>query len=164
MSQWNLYFNFNHTVAASFILLLPVQRRGTKNLLVSWITISVVIQNIILVLSNVMRMELYVEAFALTYLRLAVLIWLALVVVGLALIIIRLFKGHSNVWLIKSNLISAAIILYLTSFANLPYLIADYNLKTAEQNLSKRLDINYIVKTWAKCNFYSHHQKHLQLS
>ncbi len=138
---------FTTVLAASFILFVTSSKKQLEKsprimgLLLAWIT-----QNIILVLSNVMRMELYVEAFALTYLRLGVLIWLTLVVIGLVLIIVRLFKGHSNLWLIKANLISLAAILYLTSFANLPYLIADYNLTAAEQNSNKRLDIHYILE------------------
>lgn len=138
---------FTTLLAASFILYVTgTKKRHEKSprimgLLLMWIT-----QNIILVMSNVMRMELYVEAFALTYLRLSVLIWLTLVIIGLTLIIIRLLKRHSNIWLIKTNLISLATILYLMSFANLPYLIASYNVTTAEQNLGKRLDIQYIIK------------------
>lgn len=138
---------FTTLLAASFILFVTSAKKGHEKsprvmgLLLAWI-----FQNIILVLSNVMRMGLYVEAFALTYLRLTVLIWLALVIIGLVLIIVRLYKRHSNIWLIKSNLISLSVILYLTSLANWPYLIADYNFKTAEQNSDKRLDIHYIVK------------------
>jgi len=138
---------FTTLLAASFILYVTgTKKRHEKSprimgLLLLWVT-----QNIILVISNVMRMELYVEAFALTYLRLSVLIWLTLVIIGLILIIIRLFKRHSNIWLIKTNLISLATILYLISFANLPYLIANYNVSKAEQNPGKRLDTQYIIK------------------
>ena len=137
---------FTTLLAASFILFVTSKKKRLEKsprimgLLLAWIS-----QNIILVLSNVMRMELYVEAFALTYLRLGVLIWLTLVVIGLVFMIVRLYKGLSNGWLIKANLISLAITLYATSFANLPYLISDYNLRVAEQNSSKRLDIHYIV-------------------
>jgi hypothetical protein len=137
---------FTTLLAASFILFVTSKKKRLEKsprimgLLLAWIS-----QNIILVLSNVMRMELYVEAFALTYLRLGVLIWLTLVVIGLVLIVVRLCNGLSNGWLVKSNLISLAIILYLTSFANLPYVISDYNLRVAEQSNSKRLDIHYIV-------------------
>lgn len=134
-------------LAACFILYVTGAKKGHERspsimgLLLLW-----TVQNIVLVFSNVMRVELYVEAFALTYLRLSVLIWLALVIIGLVLIIIRLLKKHSNIWLIKANLISLATVLYLTSFANLPYLIADYNIETAERNINKRLDINYLLK------------------
>ncbi|MGI9350880.1 MAG: DUF4153 domain-containing protein [Rhizobiaceae bacterium] len=101
-------------------------------------------QNVLLVVSTMMRMHLYVEAYALTYLRLSALIWMLIVMVGLALIVVRLKMQYSNEWLVKSNLISLAGILYVTSLLNLPYLIADYNVRVSEQNQQKQLDIAYL--------------------
>ena len=137
---------FTTLLAASFILFVTsAKKRLEKSPRIMGLLLAWTVQNIVLVLSNVMRMELYVEAFALTYQRLAVLIWLALVIIGLVLILIRLFKAHSNIWLIKANLISLCTVLYITSFANLPYLIADYNYSASQKNVSKPLDITYVV-------------------
>ena len=138
---------FTTLLAASFILFVTsAKKRLEKSPRIMGLILAWIVQNIVLVLSNVQRMELYIEAFALTYQRLAVLIWLALVIIGLVLIIIRLFKARSNIWLIKANLISLCAVLYITSFANLPYLIADYNYTASQKNVSKPLDINYVVR------------------
>ena len=137
---------FTSLLAAAFILLVTNEQnrmeriRGIKLLLLVWTA-----QNVLLVVSTMMRMGLYVEEYALTYLRLSALIWMLLVAIGLGLIIVRLMRGQSNIWLIKTNLISLATILYLTSLTNVPYVIADYNVRAFEQGSTRRLDVEYLI-------------------
>ena len=133
-------------LAIAFILYVTSNRRGyqaspkIKAMLFLWTG-----QNVLLVISTMLRMNLYVEAYALTYLRLSALIWMFIVMIGLVLIIARLMMRYSNSWLVKSNLVSLATVLYVTSLLNLPYLIADYNVRVSEQNPRKPLDIAYLA-------------------
>lgn len=133
-------------LAATFILFVTGKKmametdRPIKILLLLWTT-----QNIVLVVSTMQRMGLYVEAFALTYLRVAALLWMLLVMIGLGFILVRLIFRHSNLWLIKMNAISLLIVCYATSLTNLPYVIADYNVTVALSDTSKKLDIHYLV-------------------
>ncbi|MGI9402801.1 MAG: DUF4153 domain-containing protein [Rhizobiaceae bacterium] len=132
--------------AAMFILFVTSRKMGMESsrhiklLLLLWTG-----QNIILVISTMMRMGLYVEAFALTYLRLAAIIWMVLVMMGLALIIVRLLRQYTNSWLIKANLLTLGLILYAVSLANLPYLISNYNVSIAINSPGKRIDFNYLA-------------------
>ncbi|WP_352961408.1 DUF4173 domain-containing protein [Mesorhizobium sp. M1312] len=63
-----------------------------------------VAQNIALVISSILRLELYIGIYALTYWRVAAFVWMGLVAAGLALIIARIALGKSNEWLLSANL------------------------------------------------------------
>ena len=72
----------------------------------SWIA-----QNLLLVASTMLRTFDYIEAYSLTRLRIAALIWMGLVAVGLVLICYRLLRGKSGAWLINANMLAALLVL-----------------------------------------------------
>jgi Domain of unknown function (DUF4173) len=86
-----------------------------------------VAQNVMLVASSIQRVHLYVEIYQLTYWRLAALIWMLLVAIGLMLIVARIVLKRSGDWLIRMNLISLAGTLYICALINFAAVIADYN-------------------------------------
>lgn len=86
-----------------------------------------VAQNMMLVASSVWRTMLYVDAYGLTELRLAALIWMALVGLGLILIVVQIRTRRSNGWLLDANAMAVAATLVLCCFANFPYMVARYN-------------------------------------
>jgi len=134
-------------LSAVFILVITGEARcHHKNgsiyiLLLVWIA-----QNIFLVVSTIMRMKLYIDAYALTYLRIAALIWMLLVLLGVLYIALRLILERSNGWLIRMNVATLAIVLYATSLANLPYLISAYNVANAIRNPSVNIDVYYLLQ------------------
>jgi hypothetical protein len=99
-------------------------------------------QNIGLVLSSILRLDLYVSTFALTYWRVAAFIWMALVATGLILILIRISTGRSNRWLVSGNLAALMATLYLSCFVNFAGLIGNWNVTHAE---TARLDAWYLA-------------------
>ena len=60
-------------------------------------------QNVLLVVSSILRLDLYVETYLLTYWRVAAFIWMLIVAVGLILIVVRIVTYRSNAWLISAN-------------------------------------------------------------
>jgi hypothetical protein len=90
-------------------------------------------QNVLLVVSAMLRLELYVEVYSLTYLRVAAFVWMLLVATGLALIVGRIVLYRSNRWLIGANLVSLALTLYICALVNFPYVIANYNIEHSQQ-------------------------------
>lgn len=84
-------------------------------------------QNVLLVVSSIFRLNLYVEVYSLTELRVAAGIWMGLVAVGLVLILARIALGRSNKWLVAMNLTSLGLTLYICSFVDIPALIARFN-------------------------------------
>ena len=103
-------------------------------------------QNIFLVASTMLRTIDYVEAYSLTELRIAALIWMALVAVGLALICYRLLTGRSAAWLINANLLSAALVLGACTFVDLGRIAAGWNVRHAREvgGAGAEIDLCYL--------------------
>ena len=79
--------------------------------------------------SSIFRLDLYVAACSLTYLRVAAFIWMVLVAAGLVLMLIQIQLKKPTSWLIAANAISLALVLYGCCFINAPRLIASYNVE-----------------------------------
>jgi hypothetical protein len=104
-------------------------------------------QNVLLVLSAMLRLDLYVETYLLTYWRLAAFIWMLIVAAGLLLIIVRIVTYRSNAWLVSANLAMLALTLYASSFINFAAVVADYNV-AQERNaagMSLPVDGTYLL-------------------
>ncbi|RWM71171.1 MULTISPECIES: DUF4173 domain-containing protein [Mesorhizobium] len=105
-----------------------------------------VAQNIVLVISSILRLDLYIGIFALTYWRVAALVWMGLVAAGLALIIARIALEKSNEWLLSANLLTLSLTLYACSFINFAALIANYNVEHSFEMTGRgtKLDFWYL--------------------
>lgn len=105
-----------------------------------------VLQNVFLVASSIDRTLNYVESYSLTYLRVAALIWMGLVAIGLLLILARIYLNRSNMWLINVNALVLTGLLYACCFMNFGGLIAQYNVHHAREVGGKgvALDIAYL--------------------
>jgi hypothetical protein len=116
--------------------------RWIRPLVLAWIG-----QNILLVISSIFRLDLYVAAFSLTYLRLAAFIWMALVAIGLVLILVQIELEKPNSWLLSANAISLALVLYGCCFLNAPWLVAYYNVEHSFEvsGNGPSLDLQYLV-------------------
>jgi hypothetical protein len=104
-------------------------------------------QNVLLVASAILRLDLYVDIYMLTYWRIAAFIWMGLVALGLILIVARIALDRSNQWLVGANLIALTIALYGCSLVNFDAFIADYNLSHSNEISGKGLNIdaNYLL-------------------
>jgi hypothetical protein len=104
-------------------------------------------QNVLLVASSILRLDLYVDIYMLTYWRIAAFIWMGLVALGLILIVARIALNRSNQWLVGVNLLALAIVLYGCSLVNFDAFIADYNVTHSREASGKglQIDINYLL-------------------
>lgn len=135
-------------LAAGFVLIAmrpggpAEQSRLIRPLVLLWTG-----QNVLLVISSIFRLDLYVAAYSLTYLRLAAFIWMALVAAGLMLMLIQIKLKKPNSWLISANAISLALVLYACCFINAPQLVAFYNLEHSRENggTGPKLDLRYLA-------------------
>ncbi|WP_342107970.1 DUF4173 domain-containing protein [Methylobacterium sp. SI9] len=115
-------------LAAAFVLAaLRSGEAGERSHLIRVLVCVWIVQNVLLVASAMRRLDLYVEAYGLSILRLAALIWMALIAVGLALILARIALQRSNVWLVQANLLALATTLYACAFVNFAGTVTDYN-------------------------------------
>ncbi|PAY04799.1 hypothetical protein CK489_35690 [Bradyrhizobium sp. UFLA03-84] len=105
-------------------------------------------QNVLLVISSMLRLDLYVQTYLLTYWRIAAFVWMLLVVLGLVLILGRIVLQRSNDWLIRTNLLALTVVLYACSLINFAAIIGDYNISHSREALGSgvNLDIDYLVR------------------
>jgi hypothetical protein len=103
-------------------------------------------QNILLVVSSILRLDLYVAAYSLTYLRLAALIWMVLVAAGLLLMLIQIMLKKPNSWLVTANAATLALVLYGCCFLNAPWVVASYNVDHCREagGTGPNLDLKYL--------------------
>lgn len=103
---------------------------SAKPMMMLWLA-----QNSLLGLTSLMRLDLYVSSFGLTYMRSYAMIWMGLVIVGLLLTAWQIQKERSNAWLLHRCAMLGLGTLYLCSFVNFASLIAQQNLSmTSKQD------------------------------
>jgi len=121
---------FTALLAAFFVLITfrnngPAQRSpAARKLVYLWLA-----QNVFLVFGAAWRLGLYVNLGGLTRLRVAAMIWMGLVALGLALIVYRIVRNRSNAWLIRANTLAALLTLYACAPLNIDGFIAMFNAK-----------------------------------
>ncbi|MCF7668260.1 MAG: DUF4173 domain-containing protein [Verrucomicrobia bacterium] len=136
-------------LAAGFVLVTfragseAGRSRIARNLVYLWIA-----QNVFLTASAGWRLNLYVEVFSLTRLRVAAGIWMLLVAFGLIWICLRIITKRSNAWLVNVNVLTLVIVLYGCVFVNFSGFIAWYNCRHCYEVTSRgaNLDLNYVRK------------------
>jgi len=112
-----------------------------RRLVVAWVA-----QNIFLVASSMLRTLDYIAAYSLTVLRIAALIWMALVAVGLVLIVWRMLRNKSGAWLINANAIAAGLVLFACTIVDLGAVAATWNVRHAREagGAGQPLDLCYL--------------------
>jgi hypothetical protein len=117
-------------LAAAFVLaaLHPASPAAASR----WVRILLVIwtaQNLMLVASSGLRLTDYVAAYGLTRLRIAALLWMAVVAAGLLLIVWRMLRGLSTAWLLNTNALVAGIALAASSVVDYGSIAAGWNVR-----------------------------------
>jgi uncharacterized protein DUF4153 len=115
-------------LAAAFVLMAiqpgeaAAQPKIIRPLVYLWVG-----QNVMLVLSAILRLKLYIGIYLLTYWRVTAGIWMGLLAIGLVLIVVRIALDRSHRWLIRMNLLALVATLYVCSLINFEAIIANYN-------------------------------------
>lgn len=108
-----------------------------KPLLMLWLA-----QNVALVLSSLLRLDLYTSVYGLTYLRVHAAIWMGVVALGLVLVAWQVWRAKSNLWLLARCITLGLGVLYACAFVNFADLIVRTNLSRADN-----------VDTYYACQF-----------
>jgi hypothetical protein len=135
-------------LAAAFVLAAmkpggaAEQSKVIRPLVYLWVA-----QNILLVASSILRLDLYVQIYLLTWWRIAAFVWMLLVAFGLLLIVARIALNRPDEWLIRANLVTLTATLYTCSLINFAAVIADYNVSHSREASGKgvTIDINYLI-------------------
>ncbi|CUK09137.1 hypothetical protein RUE5091_03142 [Ruegeria denitrificans] len=116
------------------------QHPALKPLLLVWLA-----QNVLLTLSAAFRLNLYIDSFGLTYLRVYALIWMGLVAIGLTLVAWQVQRGRSSNWLLLRVTVLSVGTLYTCAFINFAALIATDTLsRAADSDNATRTDWVYL--------------------
>ncbi len=134
-------------LAAGFVLVAmrpggaAEQSKVIRPLVYLWVA-----QNVMLVISSILRLDVYVQIYFLTQWRVAAFIWMLLVAAGLLLIVARIALGRSNEWLVRTNLITLTATLYVCALVNFTAIIADYNVNHSREVSGQgiNLDLGYL--------------------
>lgn len=143
---------FTALLAGLFALVFKAyaaESKVVRALLLAWI-----VQTVALVISAILRLQTYVEAYGLTYLRLDAGIWMAVVAVGLAILAWAVLRQESNGWLaLRCGMLGVGV-LYGCCFVNFAGVIAQNNL--AAHGVA--LDLVYLcdlgADAWAEMRRY----------
>jgi len=134
-------------LAGAFVLVALRPGSETEKMrLIRYLVYCWIGQNVFLVISSIWRTALYVEEYSLTYLRLAALIWMGLVALGLVLLVLRIVWTRSNIWLVNLNGITLLTVLMMCAFINLGSVIAQFNVAHCKEVNGKgpALDLKYL--------------------
>lgn len=136
------------TLLAGLFVLVALQpdsdtarRPLVRGLVVVWIA-----QNMLLVASSLLRTADYIEAYALTRFRIAAMIWMVLVGIGLLLICWRMLHDKSAHWLIDANVAITLGVLAVVSVVDLGAVAAGWNVRHAREvgGGGVELDLGYL--------------------
>ena len=113
-------------------------RRELKALGLIWIA-----QNLFVLVSVVLRLMRYIEAYDMSVRRLGVIVFLLLVAAGFGLLAIKILREKSLPWLVGRCAVAVFVTFYITMFLNLSGWSADYNVAQWEKDRTRNLDVNY---------------------
>ncbi|KSB90399.1 hypothetical protein AS593_10705 [Caulobacter vibrioides] len=139
------------TALLAGLFVLVALAPGSATARSSWLRRLVVLwvgQNLFLVASSILRTLDYVEAYGLTRLRIAALIWMALVGVGLLLICWRMLRGKSGSWLVDANVAATAVVLAGCAVVDIGAVAASWNAGHAKEagGRGTELDVCYLER------------------
>lgn len=97
--------------------------------LLRWLMLIWLGQTMALVAASVWRLDIYVDAFGLTRLRLAAYIWMGLVASGLGVVVWQIWKDKSAAWMMVRCGVMGAAVLYFCAFISFDAAVARHNLE-----------------------------------
>lgn len=101
---------------------------------VRWLLYVWVAQTVVLVISSILRLDLYVDVYGLTRLRFAAFVWMTVVAMGLTLIIMQMVGRHSVRWFMHRALALGLIAIYICNLVNIDGYVARHNLADDRAN------------------------------
>ncbi len=94
-----------------------------RGLMYLWLT-----QTLALVFASLWRLDLYVESFGLTRLRMAAYIWMGLVAIGLGIVVVQIRRDMPTSWMLLRSGALGVVTLYICAFINFDGIVAKHNL------------------------------------
>lgn len=135
------------SILLSMLIMLYIFRRNQnfypKNKLLKQLSYAWIIQNVILVISVVIRNHNYISEYGLTHKRIGVYIFLLLTIVGLVFLFLKIKNKKSIYYLMLNNSWAVYGMLVFLGVVNWDGLIVTYNINYVKKD---KIDYRYLVK------------------
>lgn len=112
-------------LAGAFALVAQpwLESRLMRVLLLVWVG-----QTLVLVMSSILRLDLYVDVYGLTHLRFAAFVWMSVVALGLVVLVMQIVGHHATGWMLKRSLGVGFVAVYICLLTNVSGLVARHQL------------------------------------
>lgn len=107
--------------------------RMMRNLLLVWIG-----QTVMLVISSILRLDLYVDVYGLTHMRFAAFVWMIVVALGLVVLVMQTVQRQSAGWMLSRAFGIGFVAVYICLLVNVAGFVARHQLTVGP------LDVGYV--------------------
>lgn len=97
--------------------------RVMRVLLLVWVA-----QTLLLVISSILRLDLYVDVYGMTHLRFAAFVWMAVVALGLVVLVMQIVQHQSTSWMLTRAFGIGFVAIYMCSLVNVAGYVARHQL------------------------------------
>jgi hypothetical protein len=120
-----------------------------------------IMQNVMMIVSNVYKNSLYIEEFSLTYKRIGVYVYLLLALIGLVSAAVKIIRLRTGWFLLRVNSVAAYMVLLAACTVNWDLLITRFNINQAAHK-AQSPDLQYIASLSASVipDLYAWKQQH----
>lgn len=120
--------------------------RRMRGLLLVWIA-----QTLVLVMSSILRLDLYVDIYGLTHMRFAAFVWMAVVALGLVVLIMQVVGRHDAGWMLRRAFGIGVFAVYMCSLMNVTAYVARQQMAQGSVNNYSPIDNYYVCNLgpWA---------------
>ncbi len=129
-----------------FFRVRALQSRNRVALALAYVFVA---QNLLVLVGAARRLQLYVDVYGLTRLRVAAFIWMALVAVGFITIVVKLRGVRPFSFLLRANAASVAVVLAVVTLLDINGFIAGWNVERYERGMKASFDVAYIGRLGA---------------
>lgn len=105
-----------------------------------------VLQNIVMIISAMLRNQLYIADYGMTHKRIGVYVFLVLAVVGLVVTIVKIALKKNTLFLLRKNAWAFYAVLIIATAFNWDMIITKHNIKLANNKYVVDLDKNYLAR------------------
>jgi len=135
---------------ATLVLLFQQQPSIARNSILRGLAMLWIAQNFILILGVLRRLDLYVQAYQLSELRVYVACFLALVTAGFFLLAREIWKGMNLGRLIFANTVATFVLFFTLQFCDVGTWVANWNVSRWINGEHASIDLAYLVSLGPK--------------
>lgn len=109
-----------------------------------WLGFLWVAQNVVMIVSAMLRNQLYIAQYGMTHKRIGVYVFLLLALIGLVFTLVKIATNKNFWFLLRKNAWAYYAVLIVACFFDWDNIITEYNIKLANKNYIVDLDKNYL--------------------